>query len=115
MKRLIRKKTGLLRRSIKKKLLTYDNGATVCIIGPDRNVEAPKAPATRGPNKGKERWDVPWRYSHLVDKGHGGPHPAGRNECRTPRLEQNRANVESTVKRVLLETLEAEAKKLGGK
>jgi hypothetical protein len=113
MKKLASKKTGLLRKSQKIKQKTHSNGNAFCIIGPDRNVSAPKPPTTRGPHKGQARKHRPAFISHLVDKGHGGPHPAPAHEFRQPAFDQNKSGTESIIHQVLIETLQSEAQKLG--
>jgi HK97 gp10 family phage protein len=53
--------SGLLKKSLAKKIKTYPDRQTVVgIIGPDTQ--------TAGEYKGKPR--VPWRYAHLVHDGH---------------------------------------------
>ena len=60
IKNNIRSQSGLLKRSIKKKVRTYKRAHLVMvIIGPDRNVV--------GEWQGEKRWPV--KYAHLVEVG----------------------------------------------
>ena len=57
----VKEESGLLKKSLAKKIKTYPDKQTVVgIIGPDTQ--------TKGEYKGKPR--VPWRYAHLVNDGH---------------------------------------------
>lgn len=101
-----RRDTGLLRRSLKKKIKTYSSGVVVCLIGPDRNV-------VETDENGKRK--RPANYSHLIEKGHKGKRPAPAYPFLRPAYVANQHGSLAIAKRVLLETLKAEAAKLKGK
>ena len=66
--------TGLLKKSLIKKVKTYKSGNAVAVIGPSREVSSViKTPS------GKTKKHVPANIAHLVHDGHGGPHPAKGN------------------------------------
>jgi HK97 gp10 family phage protein len=76
-------RTGLLRKSIGKKVRTYRNsGATIGVIGPrrgfarNRNVLGSWNASTGHRSINQVRIN-PTHYAHLVEHGHGGPAPAG--------------------------------------
>lgn len=67
----------LLKRSITVKVKTYRGGdSAVAIIGPRTGMKAQIGVVSRGPNKGKPIMEDPSKIGHLVEFGHGGPHPA---------------------------------------
>jgi hypothetical protein len=113
MRRHAAKKSGLLRKSIRKKVKTYPNGSTICIVGPDRNVVGSYGVRKRGKHVGQTIKHRPAFISHLVDKGHGGPHPAPAHEFRDPAWRETKDKAEQIVKDKTIATLEAEGRKLG--
>lgn len=94
--------TGLYRRSLKRKQKTYANGRVITVLGPDRNVTGATA-------SGKKK--VPANYSHLVEDGHGGPHPAPPHSAAKPAYSENKDKSIEIMKSTLLETLYNEARK----
>lgn len=65
-KQLVTRRSGLLKKSIAKKVKTYSSGKVVAIIGSRREVA--------GFVDGKPH--RPAYIAHLVEEGHGGPRPA---------------------------------------
>jgi HK97 gp10 family phage protein len=77
------KQTGLLKKSLTKKIQTYKRTDTVvAVIGARADAG--------GEYKGRRR--VPAKYAHLVEQGHGGPHPASAKPFLKPAFEANKGN-----------------------
>lgn len=114
VKAMKRRTRGLLKKSIKKRIKTYADGNTIAVIGPDRNTVEPK-PAPKRVRKLKYPLNRPANISHLVDKGHGGPHPAPAHPFRDAAFAETKEQSEAIVRKVIVETAEAEALKLGRK
>lgn len=95
------KDTGVYRRSIKRKQKTYASGKIVTLIGPDRGVT--------GTKNGK--LTRPANYSHLVEKGHGGPKPAPPHKAAEPAYRENVEKSKDIMNQSLWETIRDEAKK----
>ena len=91
------RESGLLRKSLKRKVKTNTRSDTITvIIGADKSV--------KGTYKGKER--RPARYLHLVELGHGGPRPAAPHPFLRPAYEGNKNAVISTYKAELKKAIE---------
>jgi hypothetical protein len=103
---------GLLKKSIKKRVKTFSNGNTVAVVGPDRNTVAPFPPTKSGKRR-KYTINRPANISHLVDRGHGGPHPAPAHAFRDPAYQATKETSAAIVKEKMIETLEAEALRMG--
>jgi HK97 gp10 family phage protein len=110
MKRRARKATGLLRRSIKTRVKTFSNGNVIALTGPDRNVME-----TRTNSKGKEVRHRPAFIAHLIEDGHGGPHPAPAFPFKQPAYEQTKDQAANIAKETIKEVIQQEAAKLGKK
>jgi hypothetical protein len=112
VKAMKRRTNGLLKKSITKRVKGYANGNAVAVIGPDRSLRVAK-PASKSGKALKYPFSRPAFVSHLVDKGHGGPHPAPAHAFRDPAYQETKELSASIVKEKMVETLEAEALKLG--
>jgi HK97 gp10 family phage protein len=102
-KSLAPKETGLLKKSIKTKIITYPRiSQVIALIGSDRNVS--------GTHKGKKR--QPSKYSHLVEFGHGGPHPAAPHPFLRPAYESEKDTTLAIYNRELGPAIERVATRL---
>lgn len=88
------KQSGLLKKSMGKKVKTYPSGVVTAVIGPKRQ--------TVGEYKGKKR--VPGNYAHLVEKHEPFLEPA---------FESTKQQAEDIAADKLSESVVREAKKLG--
>jgi HK97 gp10 family phage protein len=93
--------SGLLEKSLKKKIKSYPE-TVVAIIGSDRSVV--------GEFGGKKR--VPANYIALVEQGHGGPHPAPAHPFLGPAYEAEAGAAKEITGDKLLAFVEKEASKL---
>lgn len=66
---------GNLKRALGRKTTKRRGGATV-ILGARRGFRKQIGSISRGLNKGKPIFEDPANIAHLVEFGHGGPHPA---------------------------------------
>ena len=102
------KESGLLRKSLGKKIRTYKQSGTVAaIIGPRTDVE--------GEYKGEIR--KPKFYAHLVEGGHidaNGNHVPAQPFLR-PAFDETQGQALEVIKEKLAEGVVKEAKKAGGK
>ncbi len=102
-KALAPRESGMLRKSIKRKIKTNTRRDTVTvIIGSDKSVH--------GTYKGQER--KPARYMHLVELGHGGPHPAAPRPFLRPAYEGNKSAMQAKFKAELKRSIEKVQAKL---
>jgi HK97 gp10 family phage protein len=96
--------SGLLRKSIKKKVKTYkDTQTVVAIVGPDSSV--------RGEYKGEKR--VPAKYAHLVEDGHidaNGNHVPAHPFMR-PAADANESRSAQIIEQKMADGIEREAAK----
>ena len=97
------RESGLLKRSIGKRVKTYSSGTVAAVIGARREVS--------GEYKGKKR--VPANYAHLVEQGHGGPRPAQAHEFLKPAFDANVEKAIDIASDKLRDVVEREARKLG--
>ncbi len=67
---------GLLRQSLSKKVKQYSSKVVVAMAGANTATKGFINKHDRKGNPSKWAKRVPWRYIHLVEKGHGGPRPA---------------------------------------
>jgi HK97 gp10 family phage protein len=107
-KRLAPKETGLLRKSIGRRLKTYRRTGTVFVmIGPRYGFKQLVTLAS-----GKQHLRNPIKYAHLVELGtaNAPPHPFLR-----PAWDAHKAQAEATIRRIVLEEITAEAAKGGGR
>ena len=103
---LVQRDTGLLKKSLKKKVKTYSNGNVAVIIGADRSV-------AQTDSKGRKH--VPANYAHLVEGGHGGLRQARAYPFMRPAYENNKAQAVQIASQKLKEGVESAAAKLGKK
>jgi HK97 gp10 family phage protein len=95
------KETGLLRKSLGKKVKVYTKGVGVAVVGPRVGF---KQEVTR---RGVKVWSNPVRYAHLVELG------TGRTAAKPflkPALDATRKQVEDAMKAAINEVIE-EARK----
>ena len=100
------RETGLLRRSIGKKVITYkQSGTMVGVVGIKKNVVG------SGPD-GEKRW--PFNYAHLVEFGTYSKHSkaGGPSAFMRPALDTKRAEALRVVRDKTLQELEKEAARL---
>lgn len=110
------KESGLLKKSVTKKVKTYKSGTAAAIVGANR--------AVAGEFKGKHR--VPANYLHLVTGGtapHSVPtgkggvraHPGAKaNDFLTEAFNGNQAGAAEITRNKIQDVLESEAAKLAG-
>jgi HK97 gp10 family phage protein len=114
---------GVLKKSLARRVTTSrKKGSVTVTIGPRRGFKmvtdaaggrrlertaAAKVVVTKG---GRTVTVNPTRIAPLVELGHGGPHPAPAHPFLRPAWDENKSQVEATLKRVILEGIEAEAK-----
>jgi HK97 gp10 family phage protein len=102
-RRLAPRESGLLRKSLKKKVTTNTREDTVTvIIGSDKSVS--------GTFKGEKR--TPARYAHLVEMGHGGPHSAAPHPFLRPAWESTKIEVQRIYKAELKGAIEKRTARL---
>ena len=102
-KALAPRESGLLRRSLKKKVITNTKtDAVTVMIGADKSVT--------GTYKGKTR--KPSRYLHLVELGRGGPHPAAPRPFLRPAYESTKNEAVEIYKKELKGAIEKRTAKL---
>ena len=98
----------------------YSSGNVVAVIGASRSVSEVittprKGLVNRILRRKKTRKHAPARILHLVEKGHGGPHPAPAHPFLEPAFESTKAAATQIAGETLKTTLEAEAAKLAKK
>jgi HK97 gp10 family phage protein len=109
-------RTGTFRKSLVKKVRIWRRGVVAAVvIGPDRHVMKVLGMRSRGKSKGDPIRHVPAKIAHLVNRGHGGPHPAQAHPFINPAYEQNKERSSQMVFDVVLKVLRQEAAKLGRK
>jgi HK97 gp10 family phage protein len=93
----VRRRSGLLARSLGVKVKTYrgdkQGGAVVAVIGPRKGYRQQVGTYARGPKKGQPKYENPTQVAHLIEKGHGGPHPARAYPFLRPALDTSRGEV----------------------
>lgn len=100
-KQLAPRRSGLLRRSLKRKIKTYKGGVVVAVIGPDKNVSGVVG----------KRKHTPGKIAHLVEYGHGGKHPAPPHAFLEPALESTKAQAVAIMEDTLRQGIISEASK----
>jgi HK97 gp10 family phage protein len=94
------KRTGQLRKSLGSKVKAYKSGVVIGIIGPRRGF---KITVT---NAAGESVNVdPMYYAHLVEYGHGGPHPAPAHPFMRPAIDTTRQQVVAIIKQTVAEAV----------
>ena len=113
------RKSGLLKKSLQKKVKAYKSGNVAVIIGAAWGytgwVVNIKLRKRAKPTKLHRDNQNPGNYSHLVEQGHGGPRPAPAHAFLKPAYEANKARALSIATRKLTDVLESEAAKLAKK
>jgi len=115
--------TGLLRKSIGYKVRIYRGGEKiVAVVGPRTGfkalvVHAGGEVALQKTKKGARlTWDVPgstlsWRnptqYAHLVELGHGGPHPAPAHPFMRQSIDSAHDRIVSMMRQIIHDGIES--------
>lgn len=100
---------GLLKKSLGRKLKTTKDGVVYVVIGPRKGMKKQVGTVTRGPRKGQPVYEDPAKIAHLVEQGHGGPHPAPAHPFLGPTFDQMKGQVERTLSDEILKGLIREA------
>lgn len=101
---------GHLRKSLGRKTKTK-NDLTIGRIFPRAGFKVQVGVVKRGPRAGAPIYEDPQRIAHLVEQGHGGPHPAGPHPFMRPALDSERHTGTEAMAKVLREFVETEAVK----
>lgn len=95
---LSRARAGLLKKSLGKVVRSYRGGDTVAgVVGPQTGFKRVVGTRRRGPNAGRPVTYDPARTAHLVELGHGGPHPAPAHPFLAPAVATSKAAAEAAV------------------
>lgn len=94
---------GILRESIDFKVRVYGDNKVLGVIGPARGHAKEIGTVQTGPNAGKPIIEDPAKIAHLVEFGHGGPHPAPPHPFMRPAYEE----AKTVATQAIRETLEA--------
>lgn len=105
-KRLAPVETGLLRKSIGRKVKTYaSTGSVVVVIGPRTGFRREVTV------RGRKMIRNPVKYAHLVELGHGGPSPAPAHPFLRPAWDNHKAQAQRIVAAEIVAGIEREAAK----
>lgn len=107
-------KGGQSKKSMASKVKTYKE-TVVGIVGPRKGYKLQVGIRVRGKSKGQPFYTDPINISHLIDLGHGGPHPASGAHFMQQAQDEARGPVLSVVKRSIVEGVEKEASRLRSK
>lgn len=106
---LVPKESGTLRRSLGSKVQNKIGRPVTLIVGPRRGFDQRVMRSPKGVRRlrkkelgnpeavGTSRLRQPTRYSHLIEKGHGGPKPAPAHPFLGPAMRQNLAVAEQLI------------------
>lgn len=107
--------TKVLSKSVGKKTKTYSkSGAVVAIIGPRKGFKTQVGTRKRGGKKsspGDPIMHDPANVAHLVEFGHGGPHPAPAHPFLRPAFDEAKGPARDRMIEVGKAAIEAEAKR----
>ncbi len=92
-----RRRTGTLKKSLGIKMTTTRRGTVLGVIGPRRGFKTQVG--TTG--KGKPIYEDPANIAHLVEFGHGGPHPAPPHPFMRPAWQNSASQVAAIYRDVL--------------
>jgi HK97 gp10 family phage protein len=95
------RESGLLKKALGRKISAKNTGIGYAVIGAKKGVQ--------GVVNGRKR--VPSRYIHLVEKGHGGPHPVAAQPFLRPAYAAHKDQATAAAAAKLKSVLEAEAAK----
>ncbi len=70
------KLNGIVKKAITSKVIVTRAGLVIGKVGAKKGIKVRIGTVTRGKNKGQPIMQSPSRILHLIEKGHGGPHPA---------------------------------------
>jgi HK97 gp10 family phage protein len=83
---------GLLKKSLGRKIKKYRGSRVVVgIVGPRTGFKRQIGTRTRGPNAGQPVYEDPAKIAHLVELGHGGPHPAPPHPFMRPAFDSSQS------------------------
>jgi len=119
-----RRRTGQLATSIGVKVSATRSGWLTARIGPRQGFKVATVQRSRGSGRRKARrtdalgserksYIDPVRYAHLVEFGHGGPHPAPPHPFMRPAFESAAQHAMIMLRNALWDGIQAEVKKLG--
>lgn len=90
----------LLKKSLGRKSKTYPSGAVVAIVGARKGFRAQIGVRVRNGVKSKigdPIYEDPANIAHLVEFGHGGPHPAPPHPFLRPAYDETKGQVTSLI------------------
>jgi HK97 gp10 family phage protein len=85
---------GILRKSIGVKVVSYAK-AVVGLVGCRTGFKTQIGVRKRGKNIGQPVYFSPEKVAHLIEFGHGGPHPAPPHPFARPSWDENRSRIQS--------------------
>lgn len=102
--RKLRELTGILRESMGFKIKNYGEGNVIGVIGPRVGFRRQVGVRKRDGKKSKAGDPIyhdPAKIAHLVEFGHGGPHPAPPHPFMRPAYETSKAGVMADIRDAL--------------
>jgi len=103
---------GYLGKSIRVKSIVYEGGRAIAVVGASRKYQGSKGKFTRGKRKGEGRKFIPGNYAHLVELGHGGPHPATPHPFLVPSYQRSKNAAVQAVSESIQKTIDRLSAKL---
>lgn len=88
---------GVLKKAVGSTVKVGRGGVIVGKVGVRRGFKVSGGIVSRGPNKGKTIWHDPARIAHLVELGHGGPHPAPAHSFMRAGFDESKATASSAM------------------
>jgi HK97 gp10 family phage protein len=101
----IMSRLGLLALAMGAKIYTTAKGAVIGVAGPRRGFKTQIGVTTRkrlDTPVGTPIFEDPANIAHLVELGHGGPHPAGPHPFMRPAVDETSGQVHATVANEML-------------
>ncbi len=92
-------RNGILKKSLGVKIASYET-TVIGVIGPRKGFKTQVGVRTRGGTKsnvGDPIYEDPANIAHLVEYGHGGPHPAPPHPFMRPAWENSRSEIKATM------------------
>jgi hypothetical protein len=86
-----------LRKSLSSKVFISKDGKVFGLVGARTGDRIQIGSVASGPNKGAPIYYDPSKVLHLVEGGHGGPHPAPPHPFMKPALEASTSAIETTL------------------
>lgn len=105
-------RTKTTKKSLTRKVKTYAaSGNVVGVVGSDRSVEATIASQTGG----QPKRHIPANILHLIEKGHGGPHPAPAHPFLEPAAQASQGPASKVAIDTMKQAIDSELAKLAKK